>query len=222
MFSHIVLKLLIILIIINLIKKTQMSLTNHFLPDHRSNINHMNYYYFTDAFTPEEILKIIEIGENLQITKATTVGSDNSTEVSDYRISEISWIDETEETSWIYEKISNYAKIANKEMWNFDIWGYQDSLQYTKYYGNGGHYDWHADLGPGLSNRKLSVVLQLSDPGEYEGGELQMNIGGSILTVPKELGLICFFPSFLLHRVTPLTSGVRTSMVTWLCGANLR
>ena len=46
--------------------------------------------------------------------------------------------------------------------------------------------------------------------------------GGSILTVPKELGLICFFPSFLLHRVTPLTSGVRTSLVTWLCGANLR
>ena len=52
-------------------------------------------------------------------------------------------------------------------------------------------------LGPGLSNRKLSVVLQLSDPGEYEGGELQINVGGSILSVPKELGLICFFPSFL-------------------------
>jgi PKHD-type hydroxylase len=65
-------------------------------------------------------------------------------------------------------------------------------------------------------------VLQLSDPGEYEGGELQMNVGSSILTVPQELGLICFFPSFLLHRVTPLTSGVRKSLVTWLCGANLR
>ena len=107
-------------------------------------------------------------------------------------------------------------------MWNFDIWGYQDLLQYTKYYGDGGHYDWHADLGPGISNRKLSCVLQLSTPEEYEGGELQMNPGGDIMSVPKGLGVLCFFPSFLLHRVTPLTSGTRKSLVTWLCGANLR
>ena len=120
------------------------------------------------------------------------------------------------------KKIADYAIIANKEMWNFDIWGYHDSLQYTRYYGNGGHYDWHADLGPGLSNRKLSVVLQLSDPSEYEGGDLEINPGGNIMTVPKEMGLICFFPSFLLHRVTPLTSGNRITLVTWLCGANLR
>ena len=107
-------------------------------------------------------------------------------------------------------------------MWDFDIWGYHDSLQYTVYNGDGGHYDWHADLGPGLSNRKLSVVLQLSEGTDYDGGELQINPGGSILSVPKQLGLLCFFPSFLLHRVTPVTSGKRISLVTWLCGANLR
>ena len=107
-------------------------------------------------------------------------------------------------------------------MWNFDIWGYHDSLQYTVYNGDGGHYDWHADLGPGLSNRKLSVVLQLSEGTDYDGGELQINPGGSILSVPKQLGLLCFFPSFLLNRVTPLSSGVRLSLVTWFRGANLR
>ena len=199
-----------------------MSLTNHFLPEHRTNINHMNYYYFTNAFTQEEILKIIEIGENLPITPGTTVGHDNEVGVSEYRVSDISWIDETEETAWIYEKIANYAKIANKEMWNFDIWDYQDLLQFTKYYGDGGHYDWHVDLGPGISNRKLSCVLQLSSPEEYEGGVLQMNPGGNIIEVPQGLGTICFFPSFLLHRVTPLTSGIRKSLVTWLCGAHFR
>jgi len=199
-----------------------MSVTNHFLPDERNNVNHMNYYYFTNAFTNEEINKIIEIGESLPQTKGTTVGSDNTEDVSDYRISEISWIDETEETRWIYEKIADYAKIANKEMWNFDIWNFQDPLQFTKYYGDGGHYDWHVDLGPGISNRKLSCVLQLSSPEEYEGGILQMNPGGNIIEVPKGLATICFFPSFMLHRVTPLTSGVRKSLVTWLCGANFR
>jgi len=192
----------------------------HFLEGQRDNTNHFNYYYFTSAFTPSEIIKIREMGDKLPKLKGE-VGGEEST-VSDYRVSDISWIGENFETQWLYNKITEYAKTANKEMWNFDIWGYHDQLQYTTYYGDGGHYDWHADLGPGISNRKLSVVLQLSDPGEYEGGELQMNVGSTILTVPKELGLICFFPSFLLHRVTPLTSGVRKSLVTWLCGANLR
>ena len=199
-----------------------MSSKNYFLHEQRNNVNHLNYYYFTNAFTPEEIIKIREIGDSYPKQKGTVVSDEHKEGVSDYRISDISWLDDNPQTSWIYQKLSDYAKIANKEMWNFDIWDFHDGLQYTTYYGDGGHYDWHADLGPGISNRKLSCVLQLSDPGEYEGGDLQMNPGGNILTVQKELGLLCFFPSFLLHRVTPLTGGVRKSLVTWLCGANLR
>jgi PKHD-type hydroxylase len=198
-----------------------MSVPIYFLNQERNNVNHLNYYYFTNAFTPEEMVKIIKIGESLYQIPATTVGDDGLV-VSNYRKSEISWIDNNPETEWIFRKISEYAIIANKEMWNFDIWDYQDQLQYTKYYGDGGHYDWHADLGPGISNRKLSCVLQLSTPEEYEGGTLQMNPGGNIIEVPKGLGTLCFFPSFLLHRVTPLSSGVRKSLVTWLCGSNFR
>jgi PKHD-type hydroxylase len=151
----------------------------------------------------------------------TTV-ADYDEHVSDYRKSEIAWIGDNDDTRWLFEKMADLCKIANKNMWNFDIWGYQDGFQYTVYYGDGGHYDWHADLGPGISNRKISCVLQLSDPGEYEGGDLQMNPGGNILTVPKGLGTLCFFPSFLLHRVTPLNGGVRKSLVNWFCGANFR
>jgi len=199
-----------------------MSVSNHFLSEERNNVNHLNYYYFTDVFSAEELVKIIEIGESLNTINATTIGNNDETVVSEYRKSEISWIDENPETEWVYARIAQYAKLANKEMWNFDIWNFQDPLQYTKYYGNGGHYDWHVDLGPGISNRKLSCVLQLSTPEEYDGGVLQMNTGGSVIDVPKKLGLLCFFPSFLLHRVTPLNSGVRKSLVTWLCGANFR
>ncbi|NDB80815.1 2OG-Fe(II) oxygenase [archaeon] len=164
---------------------------------------------------------IKKLGESFPKVLAETGGGEDS-QVSDYRISEISWIEQQPRSNWLYDKIADYAIEANKEMWKFDIWGYHDSLQYTNYYGNGGHYDWHADLGPGISNRKLSVVLQLSNPEDYVGGDLQMNIGSQILTVPREYGLLCFFPSFVLHRVTPLTSGHRISLVTWLCGANLR
>jgi PKHD-type hydroxylase len=199
-----------------------MSSKKYFLNEERNNVNHFNYYYYTSAFTPSEIIKIREIGESFQKQKAVTGGGPDGGVVSDYRKSEIAWLPENSDTSWLYEKIADYSISANKEMWNFDIWGYHDDLQYTTYYGDGGHYDWHADLGPGISNRKLSVVLQLSDPSEYQGGDLQMNTGSGIISVPRELGLLCFFPSFILHRVTPLTSGVRTSLVTWLCGANLR
>jgi PKHD-type hydroxylase len=198
-----------------------MSAANKFLSQQRSDINHLNYYYFTEAFTPEEIKKIIDIGEKYPKQTATTVGSD-SEGVSDYRISEISWLPENPETSWIHDKFADYAIIANNAMWDFDIWGFGDGLQYTKYFGDGGHYDWHVDLGPGISNRKLSCVLQLSTPEEYEGGQLQINPGGNIIEVPKGLGTMVFFPSFLLHRVTPLTGGVRKSLVTWFRGANLR
>lgn len=194
--------------------------SKYFIPEQRNNVNHLNYYYFASAFTESELSRIKEIADKIPKERAS-IGNEGN--VSEYRISDIAWINDNSETQWLYSKIADYAKIANKEMWNFDIWGYQDSLQYTNYYGDGGgHYDWHLDLGPGLSNRKLSVVLQLSDPNDYVGGDLEMNVGGSILKVPREKGLICFFPSFLLHRVTPLSSGTRTSLVTWLCGANLR
>jgi PKHD-type hydroxylase len=199
-----------------------MASKNKFVSNQRNNVNHFNYYYFTNVFTEQELEQIIEVGESQPKIKATTVGEDISLEVSDYRVSDIAWLSNNPKTSWVYDRIADLAIKANSEMWNFDIWDFQDDLQYTSYYGNGGHYDWHADLGVGISNRKLSVVLQLSNADEYEGGELQMNTGGSILNVPKEKGLICFFPSFVLHRVTPLSSGLRRSLVTWLCGANLR
>jgi PKHD-type hydroxylase len=197
--------------------------SKYFIQNQRNDVNHFNYYYFTNVFSNEELNLIKSIGESLPITKAKTVGEDGFLNESSYRKSEVSWIPENDDHLWLYNKISTYADMANKEMrWNFDIWGYQDILQYTVYHGDGGHYDWHVDMGPGISNRKMSVVIQLSDPNEYEGGELQINPGGNIMTVPKQLGLICFFPSFLLHRVTPLTSGTRRSLVTWLCGANFR
>jgi PKHD-type hydroxylase len=194
--------------------------SKNFLPEQRNDVNHLNYYYFASAFTESELALIKEIADKIPKQKAS-VGTEGN--ISEYRISDVAWINDSDDTEWLYSKIADYAKIANKEMWNFDIWGYQDNLQYTNYYGDGGgHYDWHLDLGPGLSNRKLSVVLQLSEGTDYDGGELQINPGGSILSVPKQLGLLCFFPSFLLHRVTPVTKGIRKSFVLWLGGGHYR
>lgn len=197
-----------------------MSANRYFIDRERNNVDHYNYYYFDDAFTEDELTKIHNTA-NMYPKEAGTVVGDSEV-VSDYRKSTVIWVPEENKNMWLYNKISELAHVANTQMWNYDIWGYGDALQYTIYEGNGGHYDWHADLGPKISNRKLSCVLQLSDANDYEGGELQFNNGAGAVNVGKRKNRIVFFSSFVLHRVTPVTKGTRISLVTWLSGKNLR
>ena len=84
---------------------------------------------------------------------------------------------------------------------------------------DGGHYDWHMDTGPDqFSRRKISITVQLSDPSEYEGGDLQLKINSGHQNTPKGFGTVVIFPSYLLHRVTPVTGGLRKSLVLWITG----
>lgn len=192
-----------------------------FISQHRTTLDHLNYYFFPKPFTDEEIAQIIAYGDSLPKQRALVGGAEKSVE-SDYRKSEIAWIDQTQEASWIYDKITPLVQEANYQMWNYDLWGYQDSIQYTTYYDQGGHYDWHADVGPNMSNRKLSCVIQLSEPDEYEGGELQLNTGAGITTIPRQKGMTVMFSSFVLHRVTPVLSGTRKTLVVWMAGPQFR
>jgi PKHD-type hydroxylase len=100
-----------------------------------------------------------------------------------------------------------------------------EQIQYTEYYDHEkGHYDWHMDTGYGnLSQRKISVTVQLSDTHEYEGGDLQLWPGGTYpLISPRGKGNVVIFPSFMMHRITPVTRGTRKSFVLWLGGGHYR
>lgn len=191
-----------------------------FITRHRNfNINYSNYYYFTNVFTPVELLDLNLLGEK---TKKEKGGVTDEGKISDTRISEIGWIMANPESMWLFNKLTTLVFEGNDAMWNFDLLGYNDSLQYTTYYGGGGHYDWHTDVGPGMANRKISVVVQLSDPSEYTGGVLNLNGGNGIIECPKEKNTVIIFPSFVLHRVTPVLTGIRKSLVTWIAGPPLR
>ena len=72
------------------------------------------------------------------------------------------------------------------------------------------------------TTRKLSITVQLSDATEYEGGELQFMVNQNIITAPKEKGTAIIFPSFCLHRVTPVIKGSRKSIVGWIAGPPYR
>ena len=207
-------------IIFHILNHLNMHESYRFITRHRGmSVDYSNYYYFTSAFTETELALLTSLGELTDKEKGSVTDQGKVTET---RISEVGWINPEENSMWLYDKITTMVLEANDAMWNFDLLGFHDSLQYTTYYGGGGHYDWHTDVGPGMANRKISVVVQLTNPEEYTGGELNLNGGNGIITAPKEKNTVIIFPSFVLHRVTPVLTGTRKSLVTWVAGPPLR
>lgn len=196
-----------------------MNLSYNF--DRKAN-DSQNYYFYREGFDAQELQKISKGVEELPWHIASTAGGD-----SDNRKSNIKWIPQNDNWWWLYEKLSNYAVAANEELWDFDLYQIPEQIQYTEYHAPAGHYDWHQDIGPDmLSKRKISITVQLSAPDEYEGGTLQMfrggNIEGPYIEAEKNAGCVFIFPSYMMHRVTPVTKGTRKSFVLWLGGGHYR
>jgi PKHD-type hydroxylase len=184
-------------------------------------IDQTNYYLFDTAFNKEELDWIYNLVERYPFEKATTIGN-NSEDVDVIRKSNIKWIHHDNLSYWVYDKIQNMVLEAN-QLWDFNIHSVVDSIQYTEYLEGGGHYDWHVDIGPGtINHRKISITIQLSDSNEYEGGDFEIWSGGQFKKLPKKKGCAILFPSFLMHRVTPITKGVRKSLVLWVGGESYK
>ncbi len=181
-----------------------------------------NWYWFQEALTQEDIEKVEKLQESIPFKKAVLSGDTHDLE--SYRKSEIKWFpQQMPECRWLYEKFVGMVTEANRSLWNFEVAGIFDDLQYTVYRGGGGHYDWHMDIGSGVfSRRKISITLQLSEPNEYQGGDFEFMIGNEIVKLPRKKGCAIVFPSFFLHRVAPVTKGVRKSLVLWVSGQPYR
>ena len=208
-------------------------------------MNISNYYwYFSGVLTPKFCDEVIKYANEQKEVMARTGGYGdrklNKQEVLDLkrkRNSDLVWLNDT----WIYKELHPYVHTANKNAgWNFE-WDRSESCQFTKYKLNQ-YYDWHCDSWDkpyerryknDVDNgkiRKLSVTCQLTDGSEYTGGELEFDFRNYAphtrdehlhLRKAKEIlpkGSIIVFPSFVWHRVKPVTSGVRYSLVLWNLG----
>ena len=212
-------------------------------------MNLTNYYWYFKSAIPERICDdIVKYGHQLQHQLALTggLGYDpkklNQKQIKDLkkkRDSNIVWMSDR----WIYKEIQPYIHTANANAgWNFQ-WDFSENCQFTKYQ-KGQYYDWHCDSwdkpyfrqdnpqDPTNGKiRKLSVTVTLSDPKDYKGGELEFDFRQNDPDKKRQIrkckeilpkGSLVVFPSFVWHRVCPVTRGERNSLVIWNLGYPFR
>jgi len=182
-----------------------------------------DYWYFNNIFTPDRCQYIIDLGLKKGFHKGTVARKKRlNTKV---RKSQVCFL----HNQYLFDVINTYLPTANKSaLWNYRYERIED-VQLTRYE-KGDHYSWHVDstlnpyTDPKKPNfygkiRKISLVVPLSDPRTYKGGNFQF-WSGKTLTIKegRKQGSLLFFPSYLWHRVTPITEGIRYSLVAWICG----
>ena len=170
------------------------------------------YSYWHGAFTKEECKKIIQIAKKKGMIKGTTRSK------SDVRESKISWLYSSDEMEWAFRRVTDMVLDLNKRFFNFDIFGLNEGFQFTNYKAPSDKYGKHVDRSTDIIIRKLSISIQLTDPEEYEGGELYLYDDDKGTLLEKKQGTLIMFPSYILHEVKPVTKGERNSLVTWVTG----
>ena len=175
-------------------------------PDTFKNVQHF--------LTQSECIQIKEISKDIEKWEGKVHDNSNeSTKVNSVREVDVYPIPMNDKYMFLYQIIFETVKDCNTDYFNFDIAGIFDNLQLL-HYKKGHHYDWHTDIGDGIySNRKISASILLSD--NCSGGEIVLKQGAD-RTIHMEVGDMLLFPSYVLHKVTPVTKGDRWALVTWI------
>lgn len=202
-----------------------------FLP--KKNENAIEPFCYCENFlTDDECDLVSEFVEENHELKYPTIGIQNDDEEGtlnlDYRTVLSASLPDAQFPN-LYDRIRSEIEKQNDMFFNFDITGMYEDIQYLRYdEAEGeippGHYDWHVDIGGGYaSRRKLTTIIQLTDPQEYEGGELEIFREGQMnLRSFQKKGTMITFPSFTPHRVTGIIKGTRRCLVLWVGGPPLR
>jgi PKHD-type hydroxylase len=174
--------------------------------------------------SPEQCNQVISWSERLDAEEGRTVAEPARKSKKDPMRSVLQYgIPIQEKTLWLYDRLLSLAAAVNRQNeWNFEIAGFYRPLNLLHYVGDQEHfYDWHMDIVSGNeSGRKISVSVQLSASSAYDGCDLEINNGDRIIQAPRGQGDIVMFPSYMLHRVTPIRSGERWAIVGWVQGLN--
>jgi PKHD-type hydroxylase len=177
----------------------------------------------------------LNIEENHNLLTDHKIINPNVGVVKRTRETNLKWIFLDENSNWLFKKVIQCINEINVNNYGY-ILKFVEDIQFAEYTSQTkGFYSKHTDCGNKFEMehfvdiRKLSFSIQLSDFNDYEGGELKFYTGKkSIYTnkeeydvAKKDKGTITFFPSHVLHEVTPVTKGTRYSLVSWVQGPNI-
>ena len=177
------------------------------------------FAFWKNLFSKEECQTIINIAKDKGLVEGTTTsGSD----IKDVRDSKISWLYPSDNMIWVYRRVTDVITTLNERYFNFDLFGINEGFQFTNYEAPSGKYGKHVDRAINLPVRKLSISIQLTNPEEYEGGELYLYENDKGTVMDKAQGTLILFPSYVLHEVMPVTKGERNSLVTWVTGKQFK
>lgn len=176
-----------------------------------------NWQLWSGALSDNQLALITEKADALPDMNATTFA--DSKVNAEVRRSKVKWLTHDND---VRDLLWGYAEEANRNAFGFDVRNVGD-IQYTEYHATeSGHYDWHHDIHwneDKAYDRKLSITVQLSGPEDYTGGGFEF---GETQTpdyaISTKKGTVLVFPSYLQHRVTPVESGTRVSLVAWFEG----
>jgi PKHD-type hydroxylase len=174
-------------------------------------------------FTPKELDALERQCDALVLEEAKL----NSYGVHPIRATKVAWVHRTAETEDLYHRMEAIVLRLNAEHFRADLSGLSP-MQFAVYReSDSGYFDWHNDYGrdrgePGQEPRKLTLSLQLSDGASYDGCELEARAAHPVDVAPRERGTLVAIRSNVLHRVTPITRGVRKSLVAWATGPEYR
>lgn len=175
-----------------------------------------------NAFTTRECDRIVAAIADIPTDDALLVGRNRD---HNLRHAELVWIDDAGGLSWVMTRLIELVSQSNKHQFDFDVREFAESPQVALYDAvKGGQFAWHSDIGngPAAGKRKLTLVLQLSDPDTYDGGDLEIRPSAQIQMANRAQGSVSVFPSFVLHQVTPMKRGIRRSLTVWAHGPPFR
>jgi PKHD-type hydroxylase len=186
------------------------------------------YFYKKNVFT-DDMIRHLEsmVHQNYSFSKGRTGVQEFGTETDSKETNnrDIAYIHPADHSKWLYDILFPIANEANEQLFHFDIDTVTDPIHYVIYPEDGGHLGWHMDVGAfDVNRRKLAMTVQLSDSSDYDGGEFEIWAGGDeqFVQLPREKGDIVVFPTFMMHRVKPITRGQRKCLVFWTGGRPFR
>lgn len=183
-----------------------------------------NSFYLIKTAIDKSVVEVIKNQlSDLSLEEGLVFSEDAEESLKSVRKSKVGWVNSE---TWISGMMAHFVHVANRKLFQYDVVDWTTPIQYTVYDEYKSHYKWHTDISTneeGLT-RKLSISLCLSDSSDYTGGEFDIMpmLTNKYHSYKMDIGDAIVFSSDTMHRVRPVKSGKRISLVGWFGGPRFR